>query len=101
MRQKVVEYVLELCNTFAYVCLIYIMWPSRAPTYFQKLYITGSQDGSYEARVRAMVSQQQQAVRDDGGVGGGSTGYAYNSTYQDYDDGVGNMSTGHTQFDEL
>ena len=105
MRQKVVEYVLELCNTFAYVCLIYIMWPSRAPTYFQKLYITGSQDGSYEARVRSMVSQQQQAVRDGVGVGGGSTGVnsGYNSTYQDYDydDGVDSLATGHTQFDEL
>ena len=39
-RQKVVEYVLELCNTATYFHLAYIMWPSRAPTYFQrKLYL--------------------------------------------------------------
>merc|ERR1711871_483006 len=44
-RQKAVEYVLELCNTATYFHLAYIMWPSRAPTYFQRLYVSGSRAG--------------------------------------------------------
>lgn len=98
MRQKVVEYVLELCNTCAYAGLIYFLWPSRAPTYFQKLYVKGAatEGGDYEAR-QSLQGMAANAFDSPAAAGGSAS---YDSSYQDYDD-VGSLDTGHAQFDEL
>ena len=96
-RQKAVEYVLELCNTATYFHLAYIMWPSRAPTYFQRLYVSGSRAGkgsNIDAEERSSMLPQSGhgGFQHQGGARAGLGGSGHDQFA---------AITGHARFDEL